>query len=44
MYVRGLKTFNISQNCIGNESDLIRAKSKGYLTYPDTNLYNYYTH
>jgi len=28
----------IYQNSIGKESDLVREKSKGYLTYPDCNL------
>lgn len=40
MCIRGLKTLNkSSQDCIGKEADLIRAKSKGYLTYPDSNLF-----
>jgi len=36
MCVRGLNT---SQDCIGKESDLVKAKFKGYLTYPDSNLF-----
>jgi hypothetical protein len=39
MWVRGLKTLNTSQDCIGKETDLTRAKSKGNLTYPDSNLF-----
>jgi len=39
MCVRGLKTLNTSQDFIGKESNLVRAKSKGYLTYPDSNLF-----
>ncbi|XP_050065110.1 uncharacterized protein LOC114121960 [Aphis gossypii] len=40
MCIRGLKTLNTSsQDCIGKEADLIRAKSKGYLTYPESNLF-----
>lgn len=35
--VRGLKKLNTSQHSIG-ESDLVRAKSKGYLTYHDWHL------
>jgi hypothetical protein len=32
MCVRGLKTLNTSQDCIGKKADLTRAKSKGNLT------------
>ncbi|KAF0693851.1 Uncharacterized protein FWK35_00032797 [Aphis craccivora] len=40
MCIRRLKTLNTSsQDCIGKEADLIGAKSKGYLTYPDGNLF-----
>lgn len=44
MSIKRLKTLNTSQDCIGKETDLIRAKSNGYLTYPDSNLFIIFKH
>lgn len=39
MCIKGLKTLNTSENLIGKEADLINMKTKGFLTYPNSNLY-----
>jgi len=39
MRIKGRKILNTSKNKIGKESDLIKIKTKGFLTYPDSNLY-----
>lgn len=39
MCIKGLKTLNTSENIIGKEADLINMKTKGFLTYPNCNLY-----
>ena len=39
MCIKGLKTLNTSVNLIGKKADLINMKTKGFLTYPNSNLY-----
>jgi len=39
MCIKGLKTLNTSENLIGKEADFINMKTKGFLTYPNSNLY-----
>lgn len=34
-----IESLNTSEGHIGKEADLIQAKTKRYLTYPDSNLY-----
>lgn len=39
MCILSLKNLNTSGAGIGKEADLINAKTRGYLTYPSSNLY-----
>ncbi|KAF0687820.1 Uncharacterized protein FWK35_00036204, partial [Aphis craccivora] len=39
MCIESLKYLNTSEGQIGKEADLVQSKTKGYLTYPDSNLY-----
>lgn len=39
MCIESLKNLNTSGAGIGKEADLINAKTRGYLTYPNSNLY-----
>lgn len=39
MCIKSLKNINTSGAGIGKEADLIQAKTRGYLTYPSSNLY-----
>jgi len=39
MCIESLKCLNTSEGQISKEADLVQAKTKGYLTYQDSNLY-----